>query len=73
MILVGTKTDLRDDMETIGKLKEKKLSPCSEQQVRIIHLVSTSYLDLKFFPVKTLNIPDLTEFRAWHWQKRLAQ
>ena len=33
VILVGTKTDLRDDMETIGKLKEKKLSPCSEQQV----------------------------------------
>lgn len=32
VILVGTKTDLRDDMETIGKLKEKKLSPCSEQQ-----------------------------------------
>ena len=34
VILVGTKTDLRDDMETISKLKEKKLSPCSEQQVR---------------------------------------
>ena len=33
VILVGTKTDLRDDMETISKLKEKKLSPCSEQQV----------------------------------------
>ena len=58
VILVGTKTDLRDDMETIGKLKEKKLSPCSELQVRIIHLVSTRYLDFEIFPVKTLNIPD---------------
>ena len=33
MILVGTKTDLRDDAATIQKLKEKKLQPMSEQQV----------------------------------------
>ena len=58
VILVGTKTDLRDDMETIGKLKEKKLSPCSEQQVYKQGYPNTA--------VKTL-------FRAWHWQKRLAQ
>lgn len=32
VILVGTKTDLRECPETIAKLKEKKLSPCSEQQ-----------------------------------------
>jgi len=27
IILVGTKLDLRDDKDTIEKLKEKKLSP----------------------------------------------
>jgi len=32
VILVGTKTDLRDDGATIQKLKEKKLQPMSEQQ-----------------------------------------
>jgi len=32
VILVGTKTDLRDDAATIQKLKEKKLQPMSEQQ-----------------------------------------
>ena len=41
VILVGTKTDLRDDMETISKLKEKKLSPCSEQQVKMRPTVLT--------------------------------
>lgn len=32
VILVGTKTDLRDDAGTLQKLKEKKLQPMSEQQ-----------------------------------------
>lgn len=29
IILVGTKSDLRDDKETVEKLKEKKMSPVS--------------------------------------------
>ena len=32
IILVGTKMDLRDDKETMDKLKEKKLSPISYPQ-----------------------------------------
>ena len=32
IILVGTKLDLRDDGETIDKLKEKKLAPISYPQ-----------------------------------------
>jgi len=32
IILVGTKLDLRDDKETIEKLKEKKLQPISQAQ-----------------------------------------
>lgn len=32
IILVGTKLDLRDDKETIEKLKEKKLSPITYPQ-----------------------------------------
>ena len=33
IILVGTKLDLREDKETIEKLKEKKLSPITYPQV----------------------------------------
>ncbi|XP_039543819.1 ras-related C3 botulinum toxin substrate 1 [Pimephales promelas] len=32
IILVGTKLDLRDDKDTIGKLKEKKLTPITYPQ-----------------------------------------
>lgn len=32
IILVGTKVDLRDDKETIEKLKEKKMSPITTAQ-----------------------------------------
>ena len=32
VILVGTKLDLRDDKETIEKLKEKRLAPITYQQ-----------------------------------------
>lgn len=32
MILVGTKIDLRDDKDTIEKLKEKKLTPITYPQ-----------------------------------------
>ncbi len=34
IILVGTKLDLRDDKETIEKLKEKRLSPITYTQVQ---------------------------------------
>ncbi len=33
IILVGTKLDLRDDKETIDKLKEKRLAPITFPQV----------------------------------------
>ena len=34
IILVGTKLDLREDKDTIEKLKEKKLAPITYPQVR---------------------------------------
>lgn len=40
IILVGTKLDLRDDKDTVEKLKEKKLSPITYPQVNI----SLSYI-----------------------------
>ena len=36
IILVGTKLDLRDDKETLEKLREKGLTPITYPQVRII-------------------------------------
>lgn len=33
-ILVGTKLDLRDDEDTLEKLREKKLAPITTEQVR---------------------------------------
>ena len=35
IILVGTKLDLREDKETIDKLKEKRLAPITYPQVNI--------------------------------------
>ena len=39
LILVGTKLDLRDDADTINKLKEKRLQAITYPQVRRIFLV----------------------------------
>ena len=38
IILVGTKLDLREDRETIEKLKEKRLAPITYPQVSVIFL-----------------------------------
>jgi Ras-related C3 botulinum toxin substrate 1 len=35
---VGTKLDLREDKETVEKLKDKKLAPITYPQVRV-HLI----------------------------------
>ena len=35
IILVGTKLDLREDKDTIDKLKEKKLAPVTYPQVSV--------------------------------------
>ena len=40
IILVGTKLDLRDDKETLDKLKDKKLVPISYPQVSCQHKVA---------------------------------
>lgn len=39
IILVGTKLDLREDKETIEKLKEKKLAPITYPQVSAIRVL----------------------------------
>jgi len=41
IILVGTKLDLRDDKETMEKLKEKRLAPISYPQVCEVLLTGT--------------------------------
>ena len=41
LILVGTKLDLRDDKDTIEKLKDKKLSPVSYLMVMSFLLLFT--------------------------------
>ena len=38
IILVGTKLDLREDKETIEKLKDKRLAPITYPQVRFINI-----------------------------------
>ena len=38
IILVGTKLDLREDKETIDKLKEKRLAPITYPQVLCLHI-----------------------------------
>ena len=43
IILVGTKLDLRDDRETIEKLKEKRLGPVSYTMVCVYILTLRYY------------------------------
>ena len=43
-ILVGTKCDLRDDEETLEKLRDMKLAPISKEQVRPNTWRSDSFL-----------------------------
>ena len=40
IILVGTKLDLREDKETIEKLKEKRLAPITYPQARISNIAN---------------------------------
>ena len=46
IILVGTKLDLRDDKETLEKLREKRLSPITYPQVYIYSTLGTSLYTL---------------------------
>ena len=39
IILVGTKLDLREDKETIEKLKDKRLAPITYPQVRVFFVI----------------------------------
>ena len=52
LILVGTKVDLREDKESIEKLKEKRLAPITYPQVRTVELNQFSLhpfnLDVEF-------------------------
>ena len=47
--MVGTKIDLREDKDTVEKLKEKKLSPITYPQVCIL------FIQLWAFPQKFFN------------------
>ena len=46
VILVGTKLELRDDQETIEKLREKRLAPISYKQVWCTQLFLFSVLKM---------------------------
>ena len=62
IILVGTKLDLREDKETIEKLKDKRLAPITYPQVRFITLTTKDPLvgqmiapnHYKYFSISTL-------------------
>ena len=61
IILVGTKLDLREDKETIEKLKDKRLAPITYPQVRIKTLTRKDLLvgliapnHYKYFSISTL-------------------
>ena len=66
IILVGTKLDLREDKETIEKLKDKRLAPITYPQVRLITLatkdplVGQTFVEIiapnhyKYFSISTL-------------------
>ncbi|CAG5116321.1 unnamed protein product [Candidula unifasciata] len=47
IILVGTKLDLREDKETIEKLREKKLSPITYPQVKYLECSALTQKGLK--------------------------
>ncbi|KUF91923.1 hypothetical protein AM588_10004268 [Phytophthora nicotianae] len=60
-ILVGTKSDLRDDEETLEKLKEKKLAPITKEQDRLLYFPTIPGAS-KFTKD---NPPDGVKINAW--------
>lgn len=63
IILVGTKLDLRDDKNTIEKLRDKKLQPITYPQVRDMRKKNSFSENLKL---------KFSFFRVSQWRKRLA-
>ncbi|CAM2097919.1 unnamed protein product [Caretta caretta] len=61
IILVGTKLDLRDDKDTIEKLKEKKLSPITYPQGLALakEIDSVKYLECSALTQRGLKTPPL--------------
>ena len=58
IILVGTKLDLREDKETIEKLKDKRLAPITYPQVRVflVSLTREIYYQLIITDISNLYI-----------------
>ena len=52
IILVGTKLDLREDMETRDKLREKRLSPITYPQVLNKRIKISNYMENSCFKNK---------------------
>jgi len=48
IVLVGTKLDLREDKETIDRLRDKKLSPITYPQVYIFNSLSYLFQQMLF-------------------------
>ena len=51
IILVGTKLDLREDKESIEKLKEKRLAPITYPQVMLLNLAKATCLKISSLKV----------------------
>ena len=56
IILVGTKLDLREDKETIDKLKEKRLAPITYPQVshKLNKIIEKIFLLLQYVKIGKL-------------------
>ena len=74
IILVGTKLDLREDKETIEKLKDKKLAPITYPQVCSAHI--HRYVQMVYVTAqKSSHTSTLSGLTAWlrgtRWHGRL--
>ena len=72
IILVGTKLDLRDDKETIEKLKEKKLGPILYTEGLKMHkeISATKYLECSALTQKGLKTVFDEAIRAVLWPQK---
>lgn len=65
IILVGTKLDLREDKDTIEKLKDKKLAPITYPQVIILQIWNKQVIRFVDFVIYSFCF-----CRDWPWRKK---
>lgn len=70
IILVGTKLDLRDDQETIEKLREKKLAPVTYPQGRCFRSNHPKNKLVRFITVANVK---LVQMLTRSWKRKTKQ